>query len=300
MSKIEFGTTLSQKELRHKEIDLDFALGEFKNLGLSWMRLACYWDEIEKQPGKYDFQTIEKIVSFCEENKIKIIMCLGMKSPRWPEFHLPAHKTNLVHTNLISPGDNKKLLKEVIRFNAQCVEQFGKTKAITVWHIENEAMDVSGPQNLALASSFLAEEIKALRKKDGRKILVSLWGNKLLERSHFPQAITLGDIVGLDVYPRVPQKLILGFVHYQTPNTSGLEYVARLVRHSGKELWITELQAEPWETSEEVKNSNNPPSFLPKHFQDNLNYALSLSPNTILFWGSNIGFGKNFTATIVI
>lgn len=287
MSRIELGTTLSQRELGYRNLDINFALRELQSLGITWVRLGCYWDEIEKQPNKYSFDTLNGIVKFCERNRLKIVMCLGMKSPRWPEFHIPTHKNHLFDTSkqIITP-EQTELLNNVIQFNEHCVQHFGRSNAILVWQIENEGLDASGPNNFSISPSFLKEEIKSLKRQDRkRKIMLSLWGNQLVAKGNYKEAIKIADIVALDIYPRVPRRIILDWVRYESPNYRELTYVSQYIKHSGKEFWVAESQAEPWEISEAAKNSSNPPSFLPNHFEGNLNSVLSLNPKVIILWG---------------
>ena len=57
------------------------------------------------------------------------------------------------------------------------------------------------------------------------------------------------------------------------------------IKSKGKEVWIAELQAEPWEPDEVVTLKQNPPSCLPEHLLSNVMYGMSLNPDAILLWG---------------
>src|SRR5689334_20584044 len=89
----ELGATFSHRHLKYLNLDIDTSLMKFKKIGLKWMRVCCYWSDIEEEESKFDFSEIDKIIRFCEKNNIKVIMTIGMKAPRWPEYYLP----NWVH-----------------------------------------------------------------------------------------------------------------------------------------------------------------------------------------------------------
>jgi len=48
------GASFSHPYLEYLKINPQNALKEFKKLGLRWIRLGCYWNEIEKTPGKFN------------------------------------------------------------------------------------------------------------------------------------------------------------------------------------------------------------------------------------------------------
>ena len=53
------------------------------------LRLPVYWDEVEKEPGNYDFSQTDKYMEILERRKIETVLVLGFKQPRWPECFQP-------------------------------------------------------------------------------------------------------------------------------------------------------------------------------------------------------------------
>ena len=86
---MKLGASFSHVHLRSLGLNPLRAIEGFKTLNLPWIRLGCYWNEIEKQKGKYDFGNIEPLIEFCEKNNINVVLTIGMKASRWPEYYLP-------------------------------------------------------------------------------------------------------------------------------------------------------------------------------------------------------------------
>ena len=52
---MELGASFSHPHLKYLELDPLKAIKEFKSLNLEWIRLGCYWSEMEKVKNKFDF-----------------------------------------------------------------------------------------------------------------------------------------------------------------------------------------------------------------------------------------------------
>jgi hypothetical protein len=89
MNRIKVGAFFSHRYFEELGIDAILALKEFSSLGLKWIRLSCYWDEIEKEKDRYDFHKIETILKSCQSLGLNVVLTLGMKAPRYPEYYLP-------------------------------------------------------------------------------------------------------------------------------------------------------------------------------------------------------------------
>lgn len=288
---MQLGASFSHRHLKYLGLDPQKALCEFKSLGLKWIRLSVYWDEIEPQKGEFDFTKLEAIIKYCEKHKINVVLTVGMKAQRHPEYYLPYWINGKVKTDVtrkITFEENKELLDAVLKFIEMAVKHFKKYRCLKVWQVENEPLDSSGENWWRLDAKFLKSEVDIVRKLDPkRKILINLWGNELSIRKVYKQTIKLADIVGFDIYLRHPISFWKFFTKYIGPLDSKekIKQIGKEIKDSGKEFWITELQTEPWEPNELVAKSDNPPSFLPEQLKTNLDYALTLSPNIILLWG---------------
>ncbi len=285
---MEIGASFSHRHLKSLNLDPLSALSEFKKLGLKWIRLGCYWDEIEKEKGKFDFSQIKSLINYCDKNDIKVVLTVGMKAPRWPEYYFPGwidkrptRLGKISKNNTIISGGTKLFIDKTIKL-------FKENKSIKVWQVENEPLDYSGEKWWKIDFELLKEEIKIVRKIDPtRKILINLWGNELSKRKLYKKAIEVADIVGFDLYTKHQIPYLKWFSLYIGPFDSSpkIRKIIKEIKQSGKEFWIAELQAEPWEANGLIFKGNNPPSFRPEKFEKNLEWGKSFKPSVILLWG---------------
>lgn len=287
---MKLGASFSHVHLHGLGLNPLKAINEFKTLNLSWIRLGCYWNEIEKKPGEFSFSQLNPLVEFCEKNNVNVVLTVGMKAPRYPEYYLPgwlSNKIKLENEGVITKKD-KELLSYTLNYLEETISHYKNSPAIKLWQVENEPLDPSGPNRWKINIDFLEQEASLVRKLDHeRKILINLWGNELSKRGFYKDLVRIIDIFGLDLYLREPGQNFERTKTYIGPSDpkSEIKNIIDKTKSQGKRIWITELQAEPWEPGEIVTKKFNPQSFLPKHFDTNLSYVKSIEPEVTLLWG---------------
>lgn len=135
---MQLGASFSHPHLKFLGIDPLEAIKEFNKLGLKWIRLGSYWSESEKTEGKYSFSNLDPLVEFCEKNNIKVVLTVGMKAFRWPEYYfLNGWKNKLViesfqkylqETNYFQKSYTNTLKKWLFIFAATLQLRCGKSK----------------------------------------------------------------------------------------------------------------------------------------------------------------------------
>jgi len=265
------GTTYSHRHSQYLRLDPHKSFAELLDFGFDIIRLACYWEEIEKEQGKYDFSAIQHLLDRCEKIGQHVLLTVGMKAPRWPEYYFPPW---------LPEKTPESAAPFAFAFVERAIETLQEYSCITHWQIENEPLDPSGPRDLVVPRTFLDQEIHIVRKKDRRPIVVNLWGNELLKRQLLPIAAKLADVIGLDLYYKVP--LFGSF--YRGPNESD-EELAKSMKQAKRSFWITELQAEPWEHAIFAQRQGNTPSMNEQLLIKNFKRALALKPAASFFWG---------------
>lgn len=275
------GASFSHRHLSELGITLADAWHEYKNLGLKWIRLGCYWDEIEKTEGKYNLSIIKQLLETCAVLKINVVMTIGMKAPRWPEFYIPEYiaEKSAINTGEITETAPEIIADRLFAYIKHTVRELGGYSRIKYWQVENEPLDQSGPQHIKISSQLLRREVSLVRTIDPeRPVVINLWGNELTKRNNFPHAVELADVVGLDLYPRVPRKTFFREKYYRRPDDSDgrISNVMKSIRGSGKSVWITELQSEPWGGKDSCTAS---------HVIENAKWAKKLSADAVFFWG---------------
>lgn len=231
---MNYGVSFSIKQCRNFGVDpakcLDWLI---KTGGFKRFRLMSYWNELEKQPGDYDFSELDRQIKQIKKAKGTISLCLGVRQPRWPENHWPDWAWEL-------PKGQKD--KALLNFVETVVKRYKDETVITSYQLENEALlEVFGERS----------EVDRDRLKAEYKLVKSLDPDK-------PIVMTTSTSWGIPVKGPIPD--MIGFSYYQVHfNPTKLAYTTafhtpilqRVKAGLIKGLWrrpsfIHELQLEPW------------------------------------------------------
>ncbi len=277
------GTTYSHKQSTWLSLDPIKTFNQLLALKFDSIRLCCYWSEIEQTQGAYDFSRIEQFLTLAEKAGQKVIVTVGVKAPRWPEFYIPAW---------IKKHKEEKQTEYALKFIEQTINRLKGYNNITHWQVENEPFDPSGPENKYISAAILSAESVLVKKLDpSRETVITLWANDLAKRKHYMTAAALADIVGLDLYYKqfITKQLSLSL--YAKPKDRA-EKIMSCMKSCGKPFWITELQAEPWENDDKTFRSAKPKSMNPELLKQFYAEAKALQPEAIYLWGSEYWFWK--------
>jgi len=243
--KIIFGINFSQKQAFYFGLDWkEVYLALLDNLKVKNIKLATYWDLIENKKDEFNFEDLDWQIEEAEKKNLKILLVLGMKSPRWPECHLPDWAKNL---------KKEEQQKEILELIEAIVLRYKDSPAIETWQIENEPFFPFG-QCPWVDKNFLKKEIKLVKSLDKRSVLISDSG----EGSFWIQAAKYGDLIGTTMYKRVyfypnpiyrffPKFPRFGFyIHYPFPPVFYYRKMKLIEILFQKKVICIELQAEPW------------------------------------------------------
>jgi hypothetical protein len=250
------------------------------DLGVKSIKIHTQWDWVEGQQGKYFFDDIDWQIKKAEENDVKIIYVLGMKTGRWPECHIPEWAESL---------SQKNQQEVLLNYISKTVQRYKNSKAIAYWQIENEPFFKFGicPKWYYKSKDFIKEEIALVKKLDSsHKIIISDSG----EGSVWFSAAKVGDIVGTTMYREVWAHIADGVGFNTHPFVTKVTYwrKAQIIKALfGKDVICVELQAEPWASKpfssislfEQEKTMNI------EKFRNNIEYAKSTGLDTFYLWG---------------
>ncbi|MGD9129497.1 MAG: endo-1,4-beta-xylanase [Candidatus Woesebacteria bacterium] len=279
---MKLGTTFSHRQLQYLNYPVIEALHTAFKLKLDYLRLGTYWDEIETTEHHYSWSSLEKILKLCQKNKQKVVLTVGLKAPRYPEFYFP---TWLKNKNLNAAQTKSKILD----FISKSVSQLSKFSCISHWQVENEPLDPSGPDKQTIPFSLLKKEVDLVRSLDKRPIITNLWGNALSKRNLLPKLEKISDVLAIDLYYQQFFKKILGKSFYIGP-LDNQKKMSQLLVNCKKEVWVMELQAEPWEANQVDFLSDKPQSISPEKIKKFYQQASQLPVTTIMFWGFEYWF----------
>ena len=273
---MNFGTTFSEPyavSLGLNPPDVFRAI--VRDLALQPLRLCAYWDRIEPQPGRFDFRSLDWQVEAAANAGLDIILTVGQKAPRWPEFYVPPW------TSRSDPDFEQHLL----RYIEAAVTRF-RDAPISVWQIENEPyIGFGGPP---IDERLLRREIDLVRGLDSRPVMVTESAGK----RDWRRAARWSDILGVNLYTRVWRRhwtnfFLGGYVNIAAP---AWRYKARLrkVSQSVQEVIVAELQAEPWgpRPVTELTPGQAAQTMTPERLRRNVALAADAGFTTALLWGA--------------
>jgi hypothetical protein len=296
--EIAQGYTYSPRQAEYLGVPWRETFRAATQLGTGLVRLGAYWDEIEAIQGQYDFSRLDTLLKDAEASGARVVLTVGMKAPRWPEYYIPKwleRRLDAPSGSVVSRDPDLQL--KTLEFVQRVVWRYADRGSIVAWQVENEPLDPAGPRRWRIGQDLLEREIAAVRRLDprNRPIVVNLFVHvdplsfmlPLDERAE--TILKHADILGLDAYPVIGMRL-LGLDFYL--NWSGwawertLQRYAALAQDYGKRTWITEAQAEPWEPGKVVyKAAGASPSMAPGAASMIASRLHAAGFDTILLWG---------------
>lgn len=298
-----YGTTFSPRQCEYLGLDWKETYQAILDLPFDIIRLGAYWDDIEKEEGHFDFTDLDWQIAQAKERNLPVILTVGMKAPRWPEYHIPKwlmKKIKLSYGAEVS--DNTLLQERTLLFIEQVVSRYRDEKIVRYWQVENEALNRFGGKRWRIDKEFLKKEAALVEKLDpqNREIILTAatYPNRFLRflsrtfTKGDPLADSLegGDILGVNVYPIIGQTTGCGGFYLQSPQKDRLSYFEDLIRmgkEKQKSIWVMELQAEPWEPGFLAhREKEKPPSGWPEGTKLTLKELQSQGYRTFLFWGA--------------
>ncbi|HSX05884.1 MAG TPA: hypothetical protein VLF69_05420 [Candidatus Saccharimonadales bacterium] len=228
-----YGVSFSLKQCRDLGIDQHDTLAWLIEQGWRRFRLMSYWNEHEKQPGKYDFSALDVQIAQIRKARGIITLCLGARQPRWPENHWPDWAWN---------APKQERTEALLHYIEQVVNRYKNELCIVSYQLENEALFKLFGKRPEIDRSRLRTEFGLVKQLDPKRpVIMSVsdpWGIPLIG--------PIPDIVGFSYYA----VLWNAPVHRYT--TAGMSVIwhrarARLIRWLlHRPTYIHELQCEPW------------------------------------------------------
>ena len=302
-----FGTTFSAKQCAYLGLDWKQTYLKILDLPLDVIRLGAYWDQIEEKEGKFDFLDLDWQIEQAGLREITVILSVGMKAPRWPEYHFPSWVKERVKPGFGSiVSTNEFLRQKTLQFTEKVVRRYRDNPSVKYWQIENEALNRFGGKQWRLQEKFLEEEIALVRRIDpqDRPIILTAasYPNNFLRvlskiftnTKPIRENLKLADILGINVYPMIGHRgwgRNWYFGSRRNARLNHLKEIFDMAQKSGKDIWITELQAEPWEPGHlAYTKKDTPPTGWPQTTEQTLEELHRIGYKTFLFWGAEFWY----------
>ncbi len=279
---IAWGLTYSAKFSRELGLDprqtLEAILTELRPRKV---RLVAYWDDIEREQGRYDFSDLDWQIESARQSGAEVILVAGLKVPRWPECHAPSW------ARALKTEEREDALRAYLQ---NLVIRYRNRSGIAMWQIENEPFLAFGvcPDR---GRGFLEREIALVKSLDPeRPVLVTDGG----EFGLWIKASRSGDVFGTTMYRKVYPRFIgpiFGVVEY--PISPGFfrvkERIVRAVNRSPRQrIIVSELQGEPWLPTPlgGAPYEAQVAGFSPEYFRDTIEFARAAGFDEYYLWGA--------------
>lgn len=271
---VQWGVNYSVKQTEFLELDQKQTyLALLDDLKVKKIKISVHWDLIEKQSNIFDFSDLDWQIEEAEKRGVEVILAIGMKTPRWPECHIPNWARNM---------DKKDQQDRILRMLSAVVNRYKDSNSLIAWQVENEAFLNFGACPWS-DPYFLKKEVDFVKKIDNKPVVITESG----ELSLWLRSGLIGDIIGVTTYRKVWQEQFKYYLSYYLPPIF-YERRASLLNLFGKRVIGTELQAEPW-CKQSIINASIDEQMITmslSQFRENIQFARKTRIDTFYFWGA--------------
>jgi Beta-galactosidase len=277
----EYGVSFSTQYA--KELGNDWQanyLGLLNDLGFKHLRLMSYWEDIEPQPGQYDFSDLDWQIKQADAHHAKVSLAIGYRQPRWPECHEPAWASKLNENS--NTWDNA-----LFSYMHTVINRYKNNPSIESYQMENEVANAW----FGVCPGSIPPRTRLIKEFN----LVKQWDPR------HPVWMSLGDEHGYPVWGPKPDAY--GFSIYRivySTNTPVHFYVtypitdwyhrlrAFIIRQTQhRPAYIHELQLEPWgsKTTVEMTIAEQNKSMSVAQIHKNIMFARKTGIKEEYMWG---------------
>ncbi len=260
------------------EMGLDWQenyLAVLDDLKVKRMRLPIYWQDVEAEPGKYNFSDYDWMIEEAKKRDVQLILVIGRKLPRWPECHAPFWADSL---------PEKEKQEKILNLISSSVARYKNTENLYLWQVDNEPFLPFGECTVSNAE-FLDREIAAVRRIDPEhKVMVTDSG----ELSPWVFAAKRADIFGTTMYRTIYKEPIGYFKYPLPPKFFWLKANIVHLFYPEKPIIVSELQAEPWgpKLIYDLTLEEQEKSMSLAQFHKNIEYAKQVGFPENYLWGA--------------
>jgi hypothetical protein len=248
------------------------------DVGVRHFRLVSYWDQLEPQPGQYDFSLLDWQMAKAEASGSKVSLSLGLRQPRWPECHMPAWAVNTPQS---------EWQPQLESFITQVVGRYKNSPALDSYQLENEFLLHGFGSCTNFDRNRLTSEYNLVKKLDPEhKLIVSRSNNAI----GFPVGKPTPDEFGVSIYKRVWSAPVGRYLEYPFPAWFYAFLAGGQKIFTGKDMIIHEMQAEAWAPNgkniTEINLTEQNKSFDAQRFEGRLKMIDGTGMHEAYLWGA--------------
>jgi hypothetical protein len=273
------------------------------------VRLPIYWELVEPTPESLDFSSVDELLAVVEEHDqvtsrpTRVVLTIGARNFLYPELHEPAWAAPREQPHL---NDLQSQAAYRAYFDGSLM-RYRSSPLLYAWQVENEPLDyvgnaITGDDLINVAQ--LSWEVDEVHQLDpGRTVVLTTfdgWNSTIdVVQTYAPPLLALvgaypsghpgemlaaGDALGLDLYIEKPSTPL----DFTSPDLrsvwkqQALDFWAGQAQGQGKQLWVAEMQAQPWEKSS---------GFAPANLVASAAAYRQEPLNVVLLWGVETWLG---------
>lgn len=264
------------------------------DLGVRHVRISVYWDEIAPTPAALELGSLRRWLDPLQARGAKALVTVGLKAQRWPEYYPPTWLTSsMPMAHGADVEQHPRVVAHLLLMLERVTAYLADYDAVGAWQVENEPFLPSMRHTEAwqISPSLLAREIEVVRGSDprSRPIVVNHSTQSRFDRRWWT-ALRSADRLAENIYTRKPNRWPWPryFNLYALPvYRPALGRESRVARDLGKGLWITELQAEPWQRDDiKTLRPEQVESISPERIRRNLALVHRAGASHVYLWGA--------------
>lgn len=269
LTGFSFSPLISQKAGRDPVADLTRLLDATHP---DLVRLPIYWDTVQPAPDRLDFSSVDVLLKAVARHNhrtgenTRVVLTIGARNFLYPELHSPdwAGPRAQPYLDQVQSGTAYR------GYIDASITRYRSSRLLYAWQVENEPLDYVGNTLTGedrISAAQLDWEIGEVHRLDpaheavtttydGLNVTVDmlqLWTPILLSRfgpnGHPEQALAAGDALGLDLYldgPSIPFRHVTSVDLRAEWKEEAVAFWADRAQARGKDLWLAEMQAQPW------------------------------------------------------
>jgi len=236
------------------------------------VRLPIYWEEVAPAPDRLDYNSVDRLLAVVTAHNqtsrttTRVVLTIGARNFLYPELHEPLWAGPRRQPDL---GQAQGGTAYRAYFDTS-IRRYRSSPLLYAWQVENEPLDyvtnaLTGADQIAPAQlAWEIDEVHLLDPQheamittyDGMNVtidMLQLWVPQLLARfgpdGHPAAALHTADALGLDLYvdgPNVALRRLTSIDLREEWKQQAIGFWADRARSQGKDLWLAEIQAQPW------------------------------------------------------
>lgn len=249
-------------------------LDEKTGMGIKHLRLMSYWDLYEPEQGKMDFTQLDEEIAIAKEYGADVSLAIGLRQPRWPECHEPDWATNM---------DEKKWQAALLNYIGAVVQRYEKNPTVISWQLENEYYNGLFANCRLATPTRLQTEYDLVRHYSKKPIWMSM-----SDQFGYTKDMPTVDRYGFSVYRVVYSTgLYNGYMTFPTPIWYHRLRAAIISQTTGKDIFIHELQMEPWAPTDipYASYKEQDKSMSVNQIRESMLFAREIGAKDMYLWG---------------